>query len=189
MTKSLDEATKTLKKTKMIYIECSYLKSYITLAICSTMCRINRQHPMMGPSIQTCLLRRLWGHLIGRLRGHRLSGRLRGCLRGCRLSGRLRRDCRIWRGGQMVRRCRHRLCRRPSELYERFWTSMDCICLFMLAQDIWTCMNLYRLCMNLYGYCEYCHIWNACNVYRYMYKLPVMSIVIYMCFGSIYEKK
>ena len=122
MTKSLDEATKTLKKAKMIYIECSYLKSYITLAICSTMCRINRQHPMMGPSIQTCLLRRLWGHLIGRLRGHRLSGRLRGCLRGRRLSGRLRRGCRTCRGGRMVHRRRHRLRRRPSELSLFIWT-------------------------------------------------------------------
>ena len=96
MTKSLDEATKTLKKAKMIYIECSYLKSYITLAISSTMCRISRQHPMMGPSIQTCLLRRLWGHLIGRLRGRRLSGRLRRGSRTCR-------------GGRMVHRRRHRL--------------------------------------------------------------------------------
>jgi hypothetical protein len=67
MTKNLDKATKTLTKAKITYIECSYLKSYLTPAISSTMCRINWQHLMMAPSIQTCHLSRLRGRLSGRL--------------------------------------------------------------------------------------------------------------------------
>ena len=142
----------------MTYIECSYLQSYLSLEMCSTMCRINRQYPMMGPWIKKCRLSRLWGCLSGR----RLSGRLRDLHH----SGRLRRGIRIWRGGQMVHlRRRHLRRRQPSEVYSYFWISMD----------IWTCMNSEWICMDfvwifmdLYDYCEDCHIGNIYNVFCYM---------------------
>ena len=121
------------------------------------MCRINRQHPMMGQSIQTCRLRRWHILLCGRLvTGHLTFSSTRSSLRGC------------------IRR----RCRRPRELYGLaiVWTYMLALHLdvYRLLYGLW-----YELLVLIWIACDaYCDLWNYCNICCDIYELPMMYILL-----------